>query len=712
MSLRDFLQSGFSRSRADARVDVDEAQSIRLRLSCSLFTLLGMLIWPGIRLMRRISYKLKFSVVAVCVLIPTAAMAWVLFGLLSHRIHQLDDEQVGVTWVQALNAADLTLTLDAFTDASWREQSQSERDRLFDALAGRLWRDASGLAVPDAMVQAFEHAPGACPTASSQIGRNDLPGMTCIEQVRTWVYDHSGLVLDPSMESYYLGHVLAVSGPSLNAALRVLATSLQRDGEVNEQALGFALDTVSRRLETARREVERAAPVHHGLERQMASLAEVSSQIEIWQGMNLSRRPFRRVLVEKELKRLGPALQGCWGGVEATMAAELQSQSVQARRERAAVVGGLLFALLSMFYLFTSFYLATLRDIRQLDRATRSLLQEAAPRMTDDSVRQLQLPSRDELSAVSESFLAFSTRVVSDNQRLRQLEAHLSREKSRLEAALQDLSLAQSTLVETEKMASLGGLVAGIAHEVNTPLGVAVTSASHLMDEVQALQDRLDSAGLRKSDLLGFLQVHQQLGELITRNLARASELIKSFKTMSVDQSSEARRSFELSAYLQDVLRSLRSLYARRPIEVTLVCRTSFQMDSYPGAVAQIMTNLVSNALAHAFDADGAGRIDIELEPGAKAGDVRLIFADNGCGIGAAHLNQVFDPFFTTARGRGGSGLGLSIVHTLATQQLGGRVQVSSEPGRGTRFVLTLPASAPERSPQKSSTTVATTAVS
>lgn len=640
--------------------------------------------------MRRCRYKYKFATVALCVLLPLGAMAFALQGLLSQRIQQIRVEMVGQTWIRNVNAADLELSGLALSDPAWLDTGRSVRDRLLSGLAREPWDGGTDLIMSPELIQALEGAPGKCPLAGDDLARNDLPGMSCIEGLRDWVYDNSGLVLDSSMESFYLGHVLAVTGPALNAGLRSLSVALRSDPQRREQRALQVLDEVQQRLLAVRREALRAAPTHQGLSAAMEALTGIEGQVRLWQSMVLAGRVFPVDTLNEEMKQVSLSLQAFWDGVDQALTVDLAQQLTQGRRMRGAVIGGLLFAALSMFYLFSAFYLATLRDIGQLDRATHVLLREPEDRLSHDSVRRLRLPSRDELSAVSDAFQAFASRVVADNQRLRQLEDHLRQEKVSLEAALENLGKAQASLVQSEKLASLGGLVAGIAHEVNTPLGVAVTSASHLMDEADSVSARLATGALRKTDLSDFMQSHQMLGALITRNLARASELIKSFKTMSVDQSSEARRSFELGAYLHEVLRSLHSLHARRPIEVVLDGRVTFQMDSYPGAVAQVMTNLLSNALAHAFEADVPGRIDIELEQVA-AERVRLRVRDNGRGIAAEDLPRVFDPFFTTARGRGGSGLGLSIVHTLVAQKLGGSIELSSEPGHGTCFEIVLP---------------------
>jgi PAS domain S-box-containing protein len=273
--------------------------------------------------------------------------------------------------------------------------------------------------------------------------------------------------------------------------------------------------------------------------------------------------------------------------------------------------------------------------------------------------------------------------------RVRRRTAQLEQANQELTRALNQLTSAQKQLVESEKMAALGGLVAGIAHEINTPVGIGVTAASHLEARTQALRDAYQDGRLGRSDLESYLSVCAESTRMILSNLERAAALIRSFKQVAVDQSSEQRRVFRLRAYLDEVLLSLRPRLKNTGHVVTVACDPELTMDSYPGAVSQIVANLVLNSLLHAFAPGQAGRIDIAAT--LEADTVRLVYADNGQGMAPGLVEKIFEPFFTTRRGRGGTGLGLHILYNLVTQRLHGTVACHSAQGQGATFTMLLP---------------------
>jgi len=281
-------------------------------------------------------------------------------------------------------------------------------------------------------------------------------------------------------------------------------------------------------------------------------------------------------------------------------------------------------------------------------------------------------------------------------QKVAERTRELAAKNSELQASLRELGDTQQQLFDAEKHAALNRLVAGIAHEVNTPLGVALTAGSHLAEEARRLETLLASGNIRRSELDAFVEECRESLGIIEFNLDRAASLVRGFKQISVDQSSEARRCFALGDYIADILLSLRPQLKRTRIEVRVDCPPAVVIDSYPGAFSQVLANLVMNSLAHGFTDGEAGRIDIDVS--MHDDGVRLRYADNGRGIEPAHLSQIFDPFFTTNRQGGGSGLGLHIVYNLVTRKMGGQVHCESAPGAGVRFVLELPLSAPEPS--------------
>lgn len=264
-----------------------------------------------------------------------------------------------------------------------------------------------------------------------------------------------------------------------------------------------------------------------------------------------------------------------------------------------------------------------------------------------------------------------------------------------LEQTMDQLQTAQTQLVQTEKLASLGGLVAGVAHEINTPVGVGVTAASTLRAAAEQLVERLAAGTLKRSHLSEFTSTADDATRIILSNLHRASELVQSFKQVAVDQSSAERRHFNLKEYVDEVLLSLTPRLKKTPHQVTTEIPEDLMLDSYPGALAQILTNLVTNALIHAFDDRHPGTITVQAQ--AEGEQLRLICSDDGCGMSPDHRKKLFDPFFTTKRGAGGSGLGMHIVFNLVTQALQGRITVETEPGQGTRYDMLIPLRAPDR---------------
>lgn len=283
-------------------------------------------------------------------------------------------------------------------------------------------------------------------------------------------------------------------------------------------------------------------------------------------------------------------------------------------------------------------------------------------------------------------------------------ESAMVQAREEAEQALAELREAQESLIQAETMASLGQLVAGVAHEINTPIGIGLTAASHIGEQAQILRERFAGNTLRKSEFLEFLDGLGESSRLLMANIDRAASLVQSFKQVAVDQSSGDRRVFELGGYIRELLFSLRPRLKRTGLRVAVECDDELTMDSFPGALGQVLTNLVINAIVHAYgDGDragetAAGTIRITAQPdGAER--VRIDFIDDGAGIAPEHLSKVFDPFFTTKRGQGGSGLGLHIVFNTVTGPLGGTVSVQSWPGQGTRFTILLPREAPAMQP-------------
>ena len=299
-----------------------------------------------------------------------------------------------------------------------------------------------------------------------------------------------------------------------------------------------------------------------------------------------------------------------------------------------------------------------------------------------DLAVRASVESGDEIGTLAETFNQMTDQL---GQTLEKAEAA----NQELSQTLEELKTTQDQLVETEKMAALGGLVAGVAHEINTPVGVGVTAASALEDKTLAFLDIYKSGNMKRSDLEKYLNMAEQSSSMILRNLSRAAELIQSFKQVAVDQSTEERRTFQVKSYLEEVLLSLQPQLKKTQHTIEIKGNDDITLESYPGVFSQIITNLVMNSLVHAYEADDAGHLTFNL----KRENDRLIFeyADDGKGISKENLNKIFDPFFTTKRGQGGSGLGLHIIYNLVTQRLSGTIRCESKVGTGTRFVIELP---------------------
>lgn len=262
----------------------------------------------------------------------------------------------------------------------------------------------------------------------------------------------------------------------------------------------------------------------------------------------------------------------------------------------------------------------------------------------------------------------------------------------RLNETLNNLKQTQSQLIQSEKMAALGTLVAGVAHEINTPVGIGVSAISYMNLQVTKLHEDMSQNRLTKNKFEGYMDSFEESCTIIASNLKKAAQLITSFKNIAVDQTSEELRTFELKKYIEDVIMSLKPKFKKRNIHIEMNCPDFIVMYSYPGALSQIITNIVLNAIIHGFESVDDGTIIIEVQPFEKY--VIIEISDNGCGISEEHLKKIFDPFFTTKRGIGGSGLGLHIVYNLVTQTLKGSINCKSTTNEGTKFTIQLPLTA------------------
>ncbi|MEH2111497.1 trifunctional serine/threonine-protein kinase/ATP-binding protein/sensor histidine kinase [Nostoc sp.] len=271
------------------------------------------------------------------------------------------------------------------------------------------------------------------------------------------------------------------------------------------------------------------------------------------------------------------------------------------------------------------------------------------------------------------------------------LEEKVAERTQELSQVVEDLKATQKQLVESEKMSALGGLVAGVAHEINTPVGTSITVASTLADETRSLITAVEQGQLKRSVLNNYLEIAKESTELLLSNLNRAGELVQSFKQVAVDQTSLEERTFLVKQYLEEIVTSLTPKLKQASHTLTVTGDETVRINSYPGALAQIITNLVMNSLNHGYQLHESGQLRIEVKQESEC--VVIQYSDDGCGIPQENLNKIFEPFFTTARQKGGSGLGLHITYNLVTQKLQGTIDVYSELEKGTIFTVTLPLS-------------------
>lgn len=330
----------------------------------------------------------------------------------------------------------------------------------------------------------------------------------------------------------------------------------------------------------------------------------------------------------------------------------------------------------------------SLRVVFEPLKQLRDGLFDLATRGTDE-VEELPESRKDELGDVIRGFNQIQRRLKSTIFRIREAEDAARKSAQETARALQDLRQTQESLLQAERLASLGSLVAGVAHEINTPVGIALTSASVLKAATDDIQAAVDSTGLKKSEVMRYLDTAAESTRLIMNNAVRAAHLIHSFKQIAVDQTSEARRPFALKDYVEEVVSSLQPKLKKTPITLSLDCPSDIVLDSYPGAFAQVITNLTLNCVEHAFDPDTPGHIKISAVLDGET--VELHVDDDGKGIAVDVLDRIFDPFFTTRRGQGGTGLGLNIVYNLIVKQFCGAITVSSKPGAGAHFTLRIP---------------------
>ena len=402
----------------------------------------------------------------------------------------------------------------------------------------------------------------------------------------------------------------------------------------------------------------------------------------------------------RKLSELKPAPGAYWRDVvvgeaasrSGTLALEFSHAQLDEAQENALSLGIAIAAtcmiLITLVGLATGWLLT-----RRIDR-----LRAAAQQIANGNLAvRTALRGKDEVAALSRTFDLMAQRIAASQQELMQmnraLEHRVKQRTADLSNSLEEMKRMQDQMVQSEKLAALGSLVAGVSHEINTPLGISVTAATYVEELLKTLEDRLRAGGLSREFLHDFMTRAVEANAMSLANLQRAAGLIRNFKMVAVDQASAKRREFMLRETVQEIVSTLKPMLKNRRIDVLLDLPDGIAMDSYPGPLGQVITNLFSNALLHAFEGRPVGCISLKARAYAD-NSVSLFFSDDGVGIAPEHLNRIFDPFFTTKAGEGGSGLGLNIVYNIVTGVLGGTISVESRPGEGTTFTITMPRTA------------------
>lgn len=346
-----------------------------------------------------------------------------------------------------------------------------------------------------------------------------------------------------------------------------------------------------------------------------------------------------------------------------------------------------------VFSLFLMWHFLRKRVIKPLHllgnasvRIAEGDLETTIPAMDNDEFGVLSSQFEKMRGVLNESFHELERRVSERTADLENLNIELK-------GALAKLQHAQSELVQSEKLAALGALVAGVAHELNTPIGNGMTVVSSMQQSNKKIKEEMVS-GLKRASLDNYLEDMSEGLYLVSSSLEKASELVSSFKQVAVDRTSAQRRVFSLKSLLHEIKTTLATVLKHTPYVIEIDDFDDVKIDSYPGPLGQVLANLINNAVLHAYEEDENGKISIAVI--VHSDSVKLVVADTGKGIEEKNQSRIFDPFFTTKLGEGGNGLGLHIVHNIVTVVLGGSIDMTSTVGVGTRFTVDIPLFAPQ----------------
>ncbi len=484
----------------------------------------------------------------------------------------------------------------------------------------------------------------------------------------------------------------ALIWPSLSKSREAFSATVVASNAYYLSLASTAAEDADKNLET----IERTVPVMIDLadnDLQRSALAKLREQSQtLRQGLNNLTANFTT-----QARLLRDAIDGNQGAMAAAidqLSAQMRTRERQAQERFDRTLGGVYkkVAIIALVFL-TLVVVVGVAITRSISSPLRELMAAMHAIVAGNYESRLRgLKARDEIGDMARAIEVFRENAIAK----RRAEEDLRASKERAEQALTELRNTQESLIEAEKLAALGGLVAGVAHEVNNPVGISMTVASSLARRCEGFTAELEQGQMRRSRLVEFINSNREAANQLVANLQRAGELIQSFKQVAVDRSHAERRLFDLRHSTEQILASLRPGLKKSHIELITEIPVGIAMDSYPGHYGQVLTNLFLNAVKHGFDGVPEGTIHIEARP-VGVGQVEINFYDDGKGMTDEVQRRAFDPFFTTRRSEGGTGLGLHIVYNLVTRRLGGRIMLSSAPWRGTTFRITLPLSAPRQ---------------
>lgn len=271
-------------------------------------------------------------------------------------------------------------------------------------------------------------------------------------------------------------------------------------------------------------------------------------------------------------------------------------------------------------------------------------------------------------------------------QKVEERTVELEESNDELEQTITHLKQTQNQLVEAEKMASLGGLVAGVAHEINTPIGIGLTGITYFLDITEEIEKKYADDTMSQEEFEAYLNTSKELAKQINTNLERTAHLVRSFKQVAVDQTSEEKREFNFKEYLNDIILSLDNVIKQTNLDIEINCKEDIIIKSYPGALYQIISNLILNSIRHAYEQKEKGTIMIDIS--MENDNINILYKDDGKGISKENLPKIFEPFFTTNREAGGTGLGLNVIYNIVTNNLKGTIKCDSKEGEGVIFAI------------------------